>query len=1072
MNTSTRCASTFRRMAVCVPAAVLCMQYAVNAALAADAKKPYYTEPPLYEFRPNPDREETVFGDVGVSGVLINFYKGVVATVDKIRPGTPADGKFKPGQIIAGVNGVALEGRNPYVVLGSALTKAESTDGVLVFDVKDNATAPAKKVKVVIPVLGSYGDTWPLNSKKSEQIIRDAAKFYSTDKAFKKEFLESEPSNDDGPIGAALACLFLLSTGDDQYLPCVKEYFHRFIPAVTNIGIHTANAVTNIGGHTWNNGYNGIACAEYYLRTGDAEVLPVIQYFCDDAAARQYYGCAWGHWGATPTPSYTSGGTMNAAGTQMLTVMLLGKECGVKVDDAALLGALRYVYRFAGHGGVPYGNHRTENWLGANGKNGMIAAAMQIAAATQGDPTIYQLARNCLGMVMLTSYPNLICGHGDEGRSDGIWRGIASTYVRDVKPELYYSIMGSLAWYYDLCRRPSGAFGMSGNLEFNDIGSGAGIALAYTAPLKTLRITGAAPSKYSKKFTLPAWLWGRTTDLAFLSIEKNPTFASYGKPDLIETPLYALATVSATNRNAMPKNEILKNVYHESYVIRANAALALKRIGAFGDLENLLDNPDPRVRRAAIDGMANCFWAWIGFCGANSIQQKDFSPRMIASLKRMLSDTNEAVYVVDGALTAMSLAPPAAINDCVPLIMPWLKHDDWWLREAAFMALFALRTDPTNFEKVLPALVDTMTKEYQPMPRDLFVDSLQPLIADKASPVGKELLAGMIKAVETTEVKPDRGPYRRSREGGYNVRITAQACLRKAPETALQVAHSLRPRIPSLDVGDIMGLADSLLATTNSLKPADRDDLFSILYTDFRKELMQRLATDPSVLDKVIGLLVLKHPDVAWHVLGAPLPVDRTWRFMSFNPQEKDVLPPREKKRFRDVALPAGTENWFAPEFNDTAWKSGKAPIGVGATKGCLSGYDSGNGITVSNQSAWGDGEFLLTRTTFDLDATSYDFVRIRVLAKQGFYIYLNGHKVGSYVWWQDSPQYTSIMLGPDETKWLKKGRNVLAVYTNVDYPDCYPPHRRGLIEGKALGQADVYLEGLNMQDITKYDKL
>ena len=43
--------------------------------------------------------------------------------------------------------------------------------------------------------------------------------------------------------------------------------------------------------------------------------------------------------------------------------------------------------------------------------------------------------------------------------------------------------------------------------------------------------------------------------------------------------------------------------------------------------------------------------------------------------------------------------------------------------------------------------------------------------------------------------------------------------------------------------------------------------------------------------------------------------------------------------------------------------------------------------------------------------------------------------------------------------------------FTNVDYPESYPPRRRALIVGKALGQADAYLEGLNVRDLTKYDK-
>jgi len=367
-----------------------------------------------------------------------------------------------------------------------------------------------------------------------------------------------------------------------------------------------------------------------------------------------------------------------------------------------------------------------------------------------------------------------------------------------------------------------------------------------------------------------------------------------------------------------------------------------------------------------------------------------------------------------------------------------------------------------------------MTKEYHTMARESFVNALSPLLDAKASPIRQELIAGMLNAVETTEIKPDRGECKISVEGGYNTMITAEECLKKSPESALQVATILRTRLPAMNLGIIMKLATDLTGAMEQAKPEERGKIASILYTDFRQLLMKHLKTtpggSPELLDKIIDLLHLKHPEVSWHVLGAPLPTDRTWRFMSFNPQEKDVMHPRETKRFRDVTLPAGTESWLAPEFKDAAWKSGKAPIGVGATKGGLSAYDSGNGITVSNQSAWGDGEFLLMRTAFDIEATTYDFVRIRVLAKQGYYIYLNGHQIGSYVWWQHSPQYTSIMLGPDETKWLKKGRNVLAVYTNVDYPECYEPHRRSQIVGKALGQADAYLEGLNMKDLSKYD--
>ena len=152
--------------------------------------------------------------------------------------------------------------------------------------------------------------------------------------------------------------------------------------------------IKGIGDHTWNNGYNGIACGEYYLRTGDKSVLPVMQYFCDDARDRQVFGIGWTHWGRGVSPDYVAGGMLNAAGAQLVTTMLLAKECGVNVDEKTLLGAIRFYYRFAGRGSVAYGDHRAEGWLGSsNGKDGMAAAIMQVACDAKGNTDIYRKAR-------------------------------------------------------------------------------------------------------------------------------------------------------------------------------------------------------------------------------------------------------------------------------------------------------------------------------------------------------------------------------------------------------------------------------------------------------------------------------------------------------------------------------------------------------------------------------------------------------------------------------------------------------------------------------------------------------
>jgi hypothetical protein len=158
----------------------------------------------------------------------------------------------------------------------------------------------------------------------------------------------------------------------------------------------------------------------------------------------------------------------------------------------------------------------------------------------------------------------------------------------------------------------------------------------------------------------------------------------------------------------------------------------------------------------------------------------------------------------------------------------------------------------------------------------------------------------------------------------------------------------------------------------------------------------------------------------------------------------------REKKRFRDVTLPAGTENWFAPGFDDATWTTGFAPIGFGT--------NTENRQVVSNRADWGSGEFLLMRTTFSLDNPTYDYIRLRVMTRQGYHVYLNGHNICTYEWWAEAA-YRSIMLGTSETQYLKKGVNTLAVYSNWDYE-----------QGEKRGLTDVYIEGLNMKDLTKYD--
>ena len=195
-----------------------------------------------------------------------------------------------------------------------------------------------------------------------------------------------------------------------------------------------------------------------------------------------------------------------------------------------------------------------------------------------------------------------------------------------------------------------------------------------------------------------------------------------------------------------------------------------------------------------------------------------------------------------------------------------------------------------------------------------------------------------------------------------------------------------------------------------------------------------------------------------WKPVGKPLPEDRIWRFATVDATEKkDTLQKYDGRRFRDITLPAGMENWHMPDFDDSTWTSGKAPIGKGV-------WDySGHGGAKLNKfpSTWGKGEFLLMRTTFEVEDLNCDSYRIAVLARQGFRVYLNGQEIHTYIWWQDKPQYGSIVLGKEQLKHLKKGKNVLAAYANDQYDLNSPKHYAAI---------DLRIEGITKADQEKLD--
>jgi hypothetical protein len=457
---------------------------------------------------------------------------------------------------------------------------------------------------------------------------------------------------------------------------------------------------------------------------------------------------------------------------------------------------------------------------------------------------------------------------------------------------------------------------------------------------------------------------------------------------------------------------------------------------------------------------------------------------MIKAITDILADPEEAWFVTDGALLALHNAPVDAIKQNIPEILSWTTHEDWWLRESAFMALMGLQKDDALFLEYLPRLIDMYVREYYANAnmnmRKMLIEALQQKRND--SPAGRLIIAGLVRATLESKVLPDVGKNRRSQEGTYNIIQAALACSKHAPEAAAELAEALARggRLKRFETGNLVQLLSAkdgkisdrfvgLYPALAAVTPQQKKRLADILFNDFRPELMKRLEgvdkkAESSVIDMIVDLTRLKSEIPGWQAIGAPKPTERIWRYHSFDPlKAEDRLHPRVAKRFRDVTLPAGMEKWYMPGFDDSKWKSGRSPIGVGVFKAHGHGrmWTATPDHSFKNNSDWGSGEFLLMRTTFDVSDMDYDYYRIKLLSDQGYHIYLNGKRIHSYVWFQHFPRYEKIVLTDVIRDHLKKGANTLAVYCNVRYEqdketgDYHP-----------IGQMDIVIEGLKKDQL------
>jgi hypothetical protein len=959
------------------------------SASAADPASPkfeskFYKEQPLFSTYPKETAARTEVEHFGPVGIGLNLVlPPFQMQVSRVHKGSPAEatGKFKVGQTIESINGEKLKDIDPRIQLGAIITRAEATDGIIKFMIKQTPEAKAEEVVVNIPVLGAYSKTWPLNCPKSNKIVRGEA-----------EWLARTRAN-----GLGLGLLFLVSTGEEKDLEVARSWVRETVANYSKI--------QQLQSSTWNAGYEGIGLCEYYLRTGDETVLPVIEKNADYLKRNMYNG-AWNHYGGV-NYSY---GHLNAASMTAAASLLLAKECGAKVDEFTLQESFKHLYRMAGHGNLGYGNNMPDSGFTDNGKLSTMAFLMAAAASLtpEGENSIYAKARDISAVRSFYSTSWMFHGHPGGGIGE-VWRSAAMGLMVEKKPLKYREFMDNRQWFYELSRRFDGSLGVSGDSwgpergGFDEPGRfGIGLALTYTIPRKTLRLTGAPKTKFSKPYQLPKRPWGTAADEAFFSMtpgaDKNGMVQDCDAEKLATDAGWPI--VRRVSDPGTTKETLLMYARHPDHGVRELAAKAIAGRAADPLILELLKDKEPRARHA-------------GLMAVNSPAR--LTDEVAALLIGMVNSPDESWWVVIHALTRLGMAKPELLAPHVDRLCHWAQHEEWWLQKAALTALTGLATDDRFYQKILPlvgklantnrvadvwgpirgitAKANAAKPEVKALAAKVLGQAYTEFPKTLTAPGGLDLANRVVGNSPVAFLEKELAASLAATEGGLDVlyelakqRFPGEALPHRdlflgAPPEKLgpKVAAALKPAVLNSLVPEHVGKnwkALNALAAgeVKSTTPGGRNDAMDQLADLYRR------GGDTT--------------DYGWHSFGSDRLKDE-WAYLTFDPPEQKLWDGTD--RYRSVTVPGGATNWFAPDFDPlkAGWKKGLGSFSnVPENTGCTLPFC---GCADKPATAW-DKEVLLLRRTFELPPMKpghrYRLVvggRSHVYTSDGWAVYVNG---------------------------------------------------------------------------------
>lgn len=399
--------------------------------------------------------------------------------VTHIGSNSPAAGVMAVDDVILGVDGQAFS-NDARKSLALAIQEAERT-GIL--KLTRWRAAKTEAVQLKLRVLGSYAVTAPFRCQKSETILDEACRA-----------LAKEPLKDD--IWGAVNGLALLASGKAEYLPKVQELARK-------IGAPTLKLELKRGMVVWEWGYKNLFLSEYFLLTGDRDVLPAIrEYTVTLAKGQSLYG-TFGHGISELTAdgnlhgSIAPYGPVNAAGLIANLSIVMGRKCGVNDPevDQAIARANGFFGYYVDKGAIPYGEHEPWPYHENNGKNSMTALLFGVQNDRNREARFF-------ARMATAGYANREYGHTGQGFSY-LWSAPGANVGG---PAATVAFFKESSWHLDLVRRCDGSFTYDGGEQYGPgktddntyygksgyygLSPNACYVLTYALPQRKLLITG------------------------------------------------------------------------------------------------------------------------------------------------------------------------------------------------------------------------------------------------------------------------------------------------------------------------------------------------------------------------------------------------------------------------------------------------------------------------------------------------------------------------------------------------------------------------------------------------------